>query len=93
MALVLGIKIGGSFYVDDTEVEVIRGLGAWNFKVKVHGEFVTSIYTITDKKTTEIMPQVKLSAGHNSEYPKVAVCIEAPPKIIINRHKGHKRNA
>lgn len=87
MALVLNLRKGEDFYVKrgsyETRVVVERIDGPVRFKVKVEAGMY-NVFTITDRSSSEIMPQVRVSAGKGrSDVAKLA--IEAPPSVSIVR--------
>ncbi len=87
MALTVGIVPNGVLYIGDTKVSVEQVMHPMNFKVKVHGECMDQVYTITDKRATEIMPNVMMSAGHKGTDDMLKVVVNAPRNIKILREK------
>lgn len=91
MPLTLGIKPGHSFYVGDTKVEVSEVLGPHKFKVTVYEQTMNRIFTVTDQRSTEVMPNVLLSTGLNSSPELMRVVVEAPRHIRVLREKLYLR--
>lgn len=84
------------FYVDDVRVELLDMNGPNKFRLKVHAPALNSIYTITDKTATQILPGVRVSAGDNVRDGQVKVVIEAPRSVKLLRGKlydSQRRNA
>lgn len=59
MALALGFRAGGKFYVDDTEVTVKSFDGYSSAVVEVKGK----TFHINDQAAVDILPQVRVSCG------------------------------
>ena len=96
MALVLELypqEPYNDFYVGDTQVTLVQINHEFNFKLQVNGTAINTLHTITDKAATEIMPQVRVSAGDGADIQRhgVKVCIEAPRHIKINRGTVHRK--
>jgi len=87
MALVLGIKPGASFFVGETEVVMEKVFSPTHFKVKVITPTMEHVYTITDKRSEEILPNVWVSAGKGGTEKMVKVAIRAPRNVTILREK------
>jgi len=85
MALVISVKEGEKFYIQDTPVEVSRILDPLKFKVTVIGSTMNSVFNISDRVAVEILPGVMVSAGKNGSMLAVKVVIQAPKTIKILR--------
>lgn len=86
MGLVVGRREGQRVFVGDTPVEIVSVLGPSKFKVKVT-TWRHAIYEITDRQTTEILPNVKLSAGLDGDYETARLHFTAPRTIPIKREE------
>lgn len=86
MGLVIGLKEEDAFYVGDVRVEVDRILNPKKFRLKVTGP-VDQMFMIDDTRSTEIMPQVMVSAGLSRDHWMVRAVIDAPRNIKILREK------
>jgi sRNA-binding carbon storage regulator CsrA len=89
MALVLGLPKGEQVAVSDNGYfEVIEIRSETEFVVKVHTygkKFPCVNKIITDKKATEIFPNVMISCGLKGKMEVARVAIEAPRSIKILR--------
>jgi hypothetical protein len=83
MPLVLSLKEGDDFWVDDQQVVVSQIEDGARFWLAVDGE--DRRREITDAKAQEVRPDVFVSAGGFYRYGMVRVVIEAPRKIEILR--------
>ena len=83
MTLVLSLRKGQDFYVDDEQivVESIRGKQSFVVKVVSTGK----VHTITDERATEVVPDVFLSSGGRAQGGLARIAIEAPPDVLILR--------
>ena len=83
MTLVLSLRKGQDFYVDDEQivVESIRGKQSFDVKVVSTGK----VHTITDEQATEVVPDVFLSSGGRAQGGLARIAIEAPPDVLILR--------
>jgi len=86
MALVLGLKQGESFYVDDLKVEIARILTPEKFIVLIHGPVINKV-TVTPDSHTELMHGVRLCAGENKYISAIRAVIQAPSSRKILREK------
>jgi len=94
MALILALYDESDFYVQDTRVTVHKIYDTRRFKLKVHGSCLDKIFEITDRQQTEILPNVRVTAGNNVDPKKimVKVSIEAPKRLKILRGKLWREN-
>ena len=83
MPLVLSLKEGDDFWVDDQQVVVRKIESGHRFWVSVSG--TDKEHEITDTKAREVHPDVFVSAGGFFKYGMVRVAIEAPRDIEILR--------
>lgn len=84
LTLGLGLK-DQAFYVNDTRVELREVISGSRFKLRVIGAALDQEFWITDRNQIQILPNVKVSAGHKANPGQVKVAIEAPPQIPIKR--------
>lgn len=87
MPLAISLAPKSAFYVGETKVSVVQIDHHQRFKVCVHTPALDKEFWITDRKSTEILPNVRVSAGHKVEGAKVKAVIEAPRHIKILRGK------
>lgn len=91
MALTIGLKPNSAFYINDTRVTVEQVFTSMNFKIKVHGKAMDSLFNITDRRSVEIMPKVMCSAGNKGSTDIVKIVIDAPRNMKILREKLYKQ--
>lgn len=92
MPLVLSLKEGDDFWVNDRQIVVTNIEDGTRFWVQVSGE--DRKREITDAKAHEVVPDVFVSAGGFFKYGMVRVVIEAPRAIEIlrgDRYRTKKR--
>ena len=94
MGLALALYENSDFYVQDVRVSIHKIYHSKRFKVMVHGVGVDKIYEITDRQQTEILPNVRLSAGNNVNTDTVMVkaVISAPKTLKILRGKLYRKS-
>ncbi len=92
MALILALKEGEIFYVDDRPVKVSKIISAHRFKLSVDKDWVTEEYLITSYSRVEVLPNVFCSAGSTPSVRQVRVLIEAPKNIKLLRDKCYDEN-
>lgn len=85
MALVLAMQPGRSFYVGDTQVEVVAAEVHGEVTVKVHGKNMDHIYHLTENKRTELLPSVFAQLGLGSGPNTLKIAVEAPRSVRILR--------
>ena len=80
-------------YIEDTRVTIHKIYDARRFKVKVHGTAIDKIYEVTDKLQTEILPNVRVTAGNNVDPDKdmIKLAIEAPRRLKILRGSLYRK--
>jgi len=81
------------FYVGDTRVTLEKIRHEANFQIKVHGEALDQLHNVTDQRTIEIIPRVRVSAGTKREEEEehcVAIVIEAPRAIAVHRGNTYR---
>ena len=83
MALVLSLREGQDFYLDDDRVLVTRVDGLMSFELTVERTGARS--SITDAEAAEIMPDVFVSAGDRPQRGLARVAIDAPREVRITR--------
>lgn len=88
MALILTMRKGECFYVEDSRVEVTSVEGDDHFVLR---DDKGREYDITDDKMTEIMPNVLVSVGSRGTEGTARVAIEAPRTIMILREQNYLR--
>jgi hypothetical protein len=92
MPLVLSLKEGDDFWVNDQQIVVGKIESGSRFVVSATG--TTKEHEITDTKAREVHPDVFVSAGGFFKYGMVRVVIEAPRNIEIlrgDRYRMKKR--
>jgi len=89
MALAISLYSTSDFYINDIQVKVERIYHSKRYKLKVIGKSIDKIYEITDRNQTEILPNVRVSAGDNVDITKevVKAVIDAPLTLKILRGK------
>jgi hypothetical protein len=101
MALVLTLKEGQDFFVEEVRFVVEEVLGPLRFRLSYMREVspgeinVTQPRSveITDARATEVLPDVLVSAGWNAPSAKARVVIEAPAQILILRGDTKRNRA
>lgn len=91
MALVIGVREGGTFRVGDVRCTVEELRDEQHFKIKVHEEFFTKVYEVTSMSQVEIMPKVFVSAGKDKWPGMASLSIEAPKHITILRERLYEK--
>jgi len=86
MALVLGVREGRSFYLNDLQVELTRIETPSRVKLTIHGP-ILKIVTIGPNQRTELMPNIYASLGTDSTIEQAKIALEAPRNIKILRDK------
>jgi len=89
MPLVLSLREHQDFFVGDLRFEVIKIYHPMKFDVQDMQKGL--IYDISSKHSTEICPDVFVSAGNHPQSSTVRVAIDAPSSIALVR--GDKRRA
>jgi hypothetical protein len=85
MGLVLGLTIGKDVYFNKVKVTLESVSSPTRYKVKVHGEALDQIFEVENTATTEIMPNVFVSAGPTHRPGCAKMVIEAPQSVNIKR--------
>ena len=83
MALVLSLREGQDFYLDDQRVLVTRVDGLMNFELTVAR--TGKKFAITDAEAAEVLPNVFVSAGDRPQRGLARVAIDAPREVRITR--------
>ena len=83
MALVLSLREGQDFYLDDAQVLVTRVEGLMHFQLMLASSGQS--FVITDAESVEVMPDVFVSAGDRPQRGIARVAIDAPREIRITR--------
>lgn len=91
MALIIGVSVNDTFYIDDTPVHILETEGYTKVKLEVQG--INKQFTITDKQTQEVLPSVFISTGLpmnkvTGGVPRLV--IEAPRHIKILRESLYR---
>lgn len=91
MALVLTVYEGEPFYVGDTPVYLEKVISHNKFSLRVKTPSIEKLVKITDQRSEEILPGVKVSAGFEPKVSDgmlaVKVVIDAPKNKKILREK------
>jgi len=85
MALVLSLKLGQDFFVEAVRFILIEVTNDVCFRLKCEAEDCNDEFTITDKQSVEIMPEVFVSAGDCQQLHAVKAVIEAPSDLLVLR--------
>jgi hypothetical protein len=83
MPLVLSLREGSDFYVDDEQIVVGHIYGLTRFEITVTS--TTKRHMITEAESIEVLPDVFVSAGDRPQRGIARVAIEAPQAIILLR--------
>ena len=83
MALVLSLREGQDFYLDDAQALVTRVDGLMRFQLMLASSGQS--FVITDAESVEVMPDVFVSAGDRPQRGIARVAIDAPREIRITR--------
>ena len=83
MALVLSLREGQDFYLDDTQVRVTKVSGMMRFELFVPSR--NTSHGITDEESIEVIEDVFISAGDRPQKGVARVAIDAPRSILIAR--------
>ena len=84
MALVISLRRGECFFVDETPVRVTRVVSFREFILQVNDG---QRYTVTDDRMVEILPDVFVGVGHSKQPYLACLAVEAPREIAIVREK------
>jgi len=89
MGLAISLYPKSDFYINDTQVTIHKIYHEKRFKLKVNSIGIDRIYEITDRNQTEILPNVRVTAGDKNDptIEVIKVVITAPPTIKILRGK------
>jgi hypothetical protein len=88
MALVLSLRAGQDFYVDDERVIVERVHGHSRFDLVVASSGKRC--RVTDAEAAEIMEDVFVSAGDRPQAGFARVAIDAPADVLILRGERYR---
>lgn len=83
MPLVISLKPGSDFYVDDVRFVVTHIENANKFWIQKDGD--PKPIMITDDEAVEIVPEVKASAGDYLMFQMIRLVLDAPRRIKIIR--------
>jgi sRNA-binding carbon storage regulator CsrA len=82
MALILSLREGESFYVDDHRIVLHKIKSPESFVIQTpDGKY----HKIVEAEATEALPDVMISAGYRHEFGQARIAIEAPRSMIILR--------
>lgn len=85
MALIIGVAVGRSFYIDNTRVRVAKVITPSEYILVCRGVS----YNISDTEAVEVYPSVRISSGLFGTTDLARLVIEAPRSIKIDRRKGY----
>lgn len=88
MALVLSLRQGEDFYVEDERFIVVEIFGPSRFQLK--DAETGSIHEVTDEERVEILDDVFVSAGDRTQMGVARIAIEAPREIMILRGEKYR---
>ncbi len=91
MPLILGIREGSDFYVGHNRLKIMKIHSATCFDVQSGTPGHLKITKVTDEKSVEVYPQVRLSAGLHGSNVLARVVIDAPISMKILRGKIYKK--
>jgi len=83
MPLVLSLREGQDFFLDDEQVFVEKVDGLMQFRLVVAA--TRKSFEITDAESAEVLPNVYVSAGDRPQRGIARVAIDAPRNIRIMR--------
>lgn len=83
MALVLALRIDQSFFVGSTEFVLREVHSLDDFVVENKG--TGARHRITDRRMTEVLPEVFISVGDRQQNSLARLAIEAPQSVKILR--------
>ena len=84
MALVIGMQEGKSFFLNDTEVKVLKIATPTRVVLEIDGPII-SRKTIGPNHRTELMSEVFASIGLDSTVEQAKIALEAPRNVKILR--------
>jgi hypothetical protein len=85
MTLAIGVAVREDFFVGHTRVVVEEIISPVHYKLKVVGNGIDHMFTISDEYAEEILPQVRVSVGKRGSAGKARLAIDAPRNIEILR--------
>lgn len=88
MALVLSMRERSDFFVGDERFVVEQVYSDTHFRIRQDSS--GRVFDITDQKSTEVMPEVFVSAGDKQPNILARVAIEAPRTIKILRGEMYR---
>ncbi len=91
MALVLGMQEGRSFFLNNTEVTVVRIHTPTRATLEIDGSVIKRV-TIGPNIRTALMPEVYASIGTDSTIEQVKIALEAPRNVKILRDNLYKES-
>lgn len=83
MPLIMSLKKGQDFYIGDRRFIITDVVSDVEFTVR--DEQTRRDFKITDKRSTEVMPDVFISAGEKVQTLIARVAVDAPPSLIVVR--------
>lgn len=89
MPLVLSLKEGEDFFVDDVQVVIDSIESAHRFWVTVPS--TGKRFEVTDDQSTEIVKETFVSSGGHLLYGYVRIAIDAPQHILILRGDRYRK--
>lgn len=88
MALIIGVKCGDRFYLNDVPVDVVAVVGHKSVLVEVRGVR----HALTKDESVQIFPSVYASVGlPKDERNLTRVVLEAPRSIVVLREELYHR--
>lgn len=90
MALILSVRTDESVYVGDRKITLLKILTPVKYRVLVEGPMDT-IYEITAKERTEVLPDVYLSAGIDANMTQAKFAFDAPRDRVILRQRLYEQ--
>lgn len=91
MSLIISLRKGDDFFVNDERVVVSEIVGPNNYTL--HVTSTGKKYRITDQEAKEVMPSVFVSSGGFLKWGQVRLVIDAPKDILILRGERYREAA
>lgn len=88
MPLVLSLREGQDFYIADTRFMIRRVHSETHFELRNHES--GDVFDISEKRATEVLPDVFISAGDRPQMQIARVAIDAPPTILVLRGEKYR---
>lgn len=88
MALIIGVKRGDRFFLNDTPVDVVATVGHKSILIEIE----SARYALTKDESVQIYPNVYASVGlPKDERNLPRIVIDAPRNIVVLREELYHR--